>query len=264
MQKLENIKLIACDFDQTLFLPELPFPENTMQYISELHLSGIKFAIVSGRPPEDMKSLLEDKGIKWAKPFPDFLICIEKYIYDPYGNHLNEKAQVWNKKAKEHTENISSEMKNIIPKLTKLIEEQKIPIERVENAEIVFSQPEIADKARNIAKKFADRNLKSKNFLISGNLYSINISPSWPTKGDTLKFLAEEILGLQANQVIAIGDHINDLPMLDGSRGFVSATVGNAHPDVKAAVKSAGGVISPKVGPEGVGAILKMIAKQHN
>ncbi len=259
MNKLKNIKLIASDFDQTLFMPELKFPKNTREYIHTLHELGIKFVIVSGRDPYEMRSLLEDKGVKWAEPFPDFLVCIEKYIYDPQGNDLNKQAKQWNEQAKKHTQTIDSEMVKATLAILDFVKKHKIPIAHHSGTEIAFPSPEIAEKARALVRKFADEKFKQENFIISGNLYSINLSPSWPTKGDTLKFLAENILGLKPYQVLAIGDHINDISMLDGSRGFMSATVVNAHPQVKSAVINNNGIIAREIGPEGVGKILKKI-----
>ncbi len=261
MEKLKNIKLIATDFDQTLFLPEMPFPRETIESIEALHQLDVKFAIVSGRSSYEMELLLKSKDINWANPFPDFLICNEKFILDPYGNELSEKTEEWNQKVKSKV----FKFDNIIYLALEIIEELKakgIEIERYsasseEGINIDFPSPKLAEQARELIIEITRGRLK--NLTLSGNLYTVSVVPEWPNKADTLKFLANEMLGISDEQVLAIGDHLNDIPMLNGSYGFVCATVDNAHPQVKSAVRKAGGIIAEKIGPAGVGEILKEI-----
>ncbi len=267
MNGLGNIKLIACDFDQTLFMPEIAFPDETMKYIRHLHDLGIQFVIVSGRTPNEMKLLLEEKGVNWANPFPDFLICMEKYILNTQGQALNEQAEQWNKQVSQNKLKADA-LKDIFVELLSSLNKEGIPLESYSfssrsGIELICPQPELADKARKIVKNFITGKIDETKFIISGNLYSIAITPSWPTKGDTLQFLATNILGLKEKQVLAIGDHINDIPMLDGNKGFVSATVINAHSDVKSLVEQVHGIIANKIGPAGVGEILKQIYHEH-
>ncbi len=50
-------------------------------------------------------------------------------------------------------------------------------------------------------------------------------------KGTAVKYLAEEILGLQPEQVMAIGDNFNDLEMIQYAG--IGVAMGNAPPDLK-------------------------------
>ncbi len=71
-----------------------------------------------------------------------------------------------------------------------------------------------------------------------GGLYFTQSTPSCfeithrhATKGNATKFLAEELLGLKAENVMAIGDNFNDVTMLTYA-GF-GVAMGNAPPEVK-------------------------------
>jgi phosphoglycolate phosphatase (TIGR01487 family) len=64
--------------------------------------------------------------------------------------------------------------------------------------------------------------------------YAIHLQSSGVNKGTALAALAPE-LGLAPADFFAIGDSVNDLQMLQAAG--ISATVANAHPDIKAVAK---------------------------
>ena len=72
-------------------------------------------------------------------------------------------------------------------------------------------------------------------------------------KGDAVRYLAESILGLQANQVMTIGDNFNDLEML------VYAGIGVAMGDAPTLVKEKADWITASAEEDGVAHILKTL-----
>lgn len=70
-------------------------------------------------------------------------------------------------------------------------------------------------------------------------------------KGDAVKYLAEELLGLQAANVMAIGDNFNDLEMI--SYAGVGVAMGNAPDGVKAVANW----VAPDVEDDGVAAAIE-------
>jgi hydroxymethylpyrimidine pyrophosphatase-like HAD family hydrolase len=70
-------------------------------------------------------------------------------------------------------------------------------------------------------------------------------------KGTALAEIAR-MTGLHRDHVFAVGDHLNDLPMLKDEFARFIATTANAVPQVRAAVQQARGYISPL--PHGYGA----------
>ncbi|WP_422661876.1 Cof-type HAD-IIB family hydrolase [Pannus brasiliensis] len=71
------------------------------------------------------------------------------------------------------------------------------------------------------------------------------------TKGSATKFLAEEFLGLNAGNVLAIGDNFNDVTMLTYA-GF-GVAMGDAPPEVKEIADW----VAPSVEADGVAAVLE-------
>ena len=71
------------------------------------------------------------------------------------------------------------------------------------------------------------------------------------SKGAALRYLAEEILGLQSANVMAIGDNFNDLEML--SYAGIGIAMGNAPDEVKAIAQW----VAPTVEEDGVAAAIE-------
>ena len=70
-------------------------------------------------------------------------------------------------------------------------------------------------------------------------------------KGAALRYLAEDVLGLQPANVMAIGDNFNDLEMI--SYAGIGVAMGNAPAQVKAAAKW----VAPSVEQDGVAAAIE-------
>jgi hydroxymethylpyrimidine pyrophosphatase-like HAD family hydrolase len=68
-------------------------------------------------------------------------------------------------------------------------------------------------------------------------------------------------LGIPAERVMAIGDSINDLDMLNGEHGFFPVAVANAEPEIKEAVKKAGGMVTEKPASDGVAEAIEWALK---
>jgi hydroxymethylpyrimidine pyrophosphatase-like HAD family hydrolase len=75
-------------------------------------------------------------------------------------------------------------------------------------------------------------------------------------KGSALGEIARR-LGLRAGDVFAIGDHLNDLPMLSSQYAAFLAAPANAVPPVKEAVRREGGFISSRTHGHGVTEAIK-------
>ncbi len=58
--------------------------------------------------------------------------------------------------------------------------------------------------------------------------------------------------GIPAAEVLAAGDHYNDLSMLDGTYAAMVACPDNAIPPVKETVRAAGGYVASKPWADGV------------
>lgn len=104
----------------------------------------------------------------------------------------------------------------------------------------IADPPQIEQVLGRLAQQFAGRlsSLRSHEFF--GELTPLGIS-----KGSALAKLAAQ-LGIPREQVIAIGDHENDLPMIEWAG--LGLAMGNAIPEVRAAADA----IIPSVAEQGV------------
>jgi Cof subfamily protein (haloacid dehalogenase superfamily) len=73
----------------------------------------------------------------------------------------------------------------------------------------------------------------------------------WVNKGTAVRYLAEEILGLQASNVMTIGDNFNDVEMLEYAG--IGVAMGNAPTQVQAIA----GWVAPSVEQDGVAAAIE-------
>jgi hydroxymethylpyrimidine pyrophosphatase-like HAD family hydrolase len=76
------------------------------------------------------------------------------------------------------------------------------------------------------------------------------------SKGSALGEL-QRLLGIPPGQTFAAGDHLNDIPMLDGKYARMTACPGNSVDDVKSVVRSAGGFVATGKCSSGVVEALK-------
>ncbi len=76
----------------------------------------------------------------------------------------------------------------------------------------------------------AYRALDGHSELVQSESNYLEVLPSGVSKGQALRFLAD-YLGLAVDEVIAVGDNLNDIEML--REAGLGVAMGNAHPDVK-------------------------------
>ena len=86
--------------------------------------------------------------------------------------------------------------------------------------------------------------------VCSSTVKNIEIASPGGGKGQAMKWLAE-YLGLEKEQVMAFGDHVNDLDML--AAAGVGVAMGNGEPEVKAAAD----LVAPPCAEDGLARMLR-------
>lgn len=105
------------------------------------------------------------------------------------------------------------------------------------------SQPELIQTVfHSLQQQYSQDQL----YLTQSNPYFLEVCHPHASKGQALRYLAEEILNIQPENAIAIGDNFNDLEMLE------YATIGIAMGDAPPEVKAQADWIAPKVEADGV------------
>jgi hydroxymethylpyrimidine pyrophosphatase-like HAD family hydrolase len=102
------------------------------------------------------------------------------------------------------------------------------------------------------------------DLLCNQNVRLVQIVDARTGKGPLLSLLAW-LRNHDSTRVLAVGDSVNDLSMLDGSHGFHPATVANASAEIRDLVSSAGGYVASRPNGHGVDEILhRLLAEQRH
>lgn len=251
----DRFGLVALDFDMTLIhhtAHGMELPAVTRAQLTELVASGVHAGIVSGRYVWEMQDILERLGMKWANPFPTFYITREAFLYRLEKGAMAPDRE-WNDARAEET---SRFMRRLSAEAGPLAERMEAEGMRLYKwilysdyaLEFHLSGEEEADAAlRLIRERLQAAGIDAH---VHRNRSVANVMHPRTGKGASLLRLAET-MGLRPEQVLAVGDSLNDVDMLDGRFGFAGAAVSNAAPAVKAAVAARRGIIAGS--PAGLG-----------
>ena len=258
---LERVRLLATDLDGTLLGDGgliLPETKQAWRLWSEL---GGSLVVITGRPFTSLLQVLtgQDSGEKW--PFPDAVVCEERdaYLHEGAGSWqpLDESGAAL---ARERAllEISSSVAEKLIARGVAKGYEVKRSTESAEwergYVELRFPNKLEAERARLwVTPVLGGRPLVP---VRNGRLMSLRHKDF--RKGPALQRLTAH-LGLAPNQILAVGDSHNDLSMLDGTYGFLSATVANADEEILRAVGSANGILTPHRSSLGVAWLLEAL-----
>jgi HAD superfamily hydrolase (TIGR01484 family) len=240
-----KIRLLSTDFDGTLVAhgSDPVLDPGCVEYIGQLQAAGVLWAINTGRSLELLESGLTD----FAFPIhPDFILTSERDIFRPSSNGGNwEPFGDWNERvARKHAELFTSaeavlaEVVDFVTQKTKarllyhcaglegLVAENEEELERVTR---------FIDRARE----------KQPKFHYQRNTVYLRFCHADYHKGAALAELSR-LIDIPREHIFAAGDHHNDISMLDGRFARYPACPANAIPEVKDAVKSAGGYVAAK------------------
>lgn len=242
-----QIKMVAMDFDMTLVDHSelgVQIPEQTKELLTSLINQGVDAGIISGRHWWEMKEILEKTGMKWGDPFPSFFITREALIYRLQGNEMIPDEE-WNKNKTRGITDFTRNLAGRVSLIMDLLAANGLYAARWilysdYALELFFGNEEEAEAARILIQS---SNVSDINGKVHRNRSVANVIFSEIGKGKTLLHLAKST-NLLPEQVLAIGDSLNDMDMLDGQLGFTCGAVGNAALLIKDAVNKANGMVA--------------------
>jgi len=243
------IKLISTDFDGTLFaeFENPPIPHRLERLIDDLQKRGVKWVINTGR---DMSSLMEALARARISVQPDYLVLVEREIYEHDGMRYTPVSS-WNLDCvREHAELFAL----IRPSLNELTDwiNSRFEATVYEDAYspfcLIADNNGEADLIHHRLEAFCTR--FPQLTVVRNDVYA-RFSHAAYNKGTALAELSRRC-GLSAGEVFAAGDHFNDLPMLSADHARWLAAPGNAIEVVKATVARQGGFVSKLPHGEGV------------
>ena len=238
-----KIQLLSTDFDGTLVshAGDPVFDRDCMDLIRELQRDGAIWAINTGRSVGLLEEGLED----FSFPFqPDFILTSERDVFRPSGSGW-EPFGDWNARcARAHAElfdsasSVLAEVVDFVGRKTKaqVIYEAEGPAGVIATSEAEMDRlTEFIDRARE----------KEPKFHYQRNTIYLRFCHADYHKGAALAELSR-LTKIPREAIFAVGDHQNDLSMLDGRYAALPACPANAIDQVKEAVREAGGCVATK------------------
>jgi HAD superfamily hydrolase (TIGR01484 family) len=243
------IKLISTDFDGTIFseFENPPIPEKLQQLIGELQSRGTKWVINTGR---EMASLMEALARARISIEPDYLILVEREIHSHDGVRY-VGLEPWNAGCSKAHEELFARVRADLPQLTEWINARfhaTVYEDPYSPFCLIAGNNHEADKIH----AYLDAYCRSVPELtvVRNDVYA-RFSHVAYNKGTALAELTRR-LGISPAQVFAVGDHLNDLPMLSRTYAHWLAAPQNAMEPVKELVRQQNGFISALERGEGV------------
>jgi len=235
------IKLISTDFDGTLFaeFENPPIPDRLVTLVGDLQSRGTKWVINTGR---DMSSLMEALARSQIRIQPDFLVLVEREIFQHDGVRYAPVTE-WNAAcARDH----AALFAQVRPEVASLMDWVNARFHATVYEDVYSPFCLIAGNNGEADLIHARLNEFCTRFpqltVVRNDVYA-RFSHSAYNKGSALANLSR-MLGLTPTEVFAAGDHWNDLPMLKSEFATWLAAPQNAVPEVKEAVARQRGFVS--------------------
>jgi HAD superfamily hydrolase (TIGR01484 family) len=244
------IRLLSTDFDGTLS----GFPEGTScvpslaRELSAVVREGALWAVNTGR---SLQSALDGLEHLAAPVDPHYILTSERHIYRSDGKGGWHDYGDWNEICREHHNLLFEQCGTFFENIRQLVESHKgmsfqengtgVPEGLVATSEELLD--EVVGELRRLPGKPEDFHFQRSNIYL-------RFCHRGYDKGSSLAELSR-LLDMPTSDILAVGDHQNDIAMLFGSVAGMVACPSNAHPSVKETVLRAGGHVSEFEAGEG-------------
>ena len=267
MNKIEDI-LVVSDLDNTLLTAENGIPDYNLEMIKKFQELGGNFTVATGRSIESVARYLSD--FKLSAPAITYNGGI---IYD-FNSRMFLLKETLPESAKQALEIIRQNFPDVGTEIMcdnnriYMVRENAYTFKHVEDEKLSYVCSDVsAVKTGWIKVLFADRNSRllelqefcktlpfdDLEFVMSNTIY-FEMLPKGTTKGTALLKLCD-ILNIDINNTVAVGDYYNDLELL--KTAGLSVCVDNAPQEIKNICHA----VVPKCTDGGVGHLLAQIIK---
>ncbi len=231
--------------------PPEHFHPDIVAALNHLQTRGVEWIANSGRSFEGqwaiIRHCLEERGLRHA---PRAIISNESYIFVREGDGYIP-LEPWNEEASRSARSVHAELQQTHKEALDALVNRHAPDGVYFSEDGTVFQMTGPEEARAV---FIDELQHMLHAMPSAELINngewIVVIHTRLGKGNVLKaYLAWRKMA--ADTVLAVGDHGNDLSMLDGSVTPHVACPGDAFPAVRDAVRRAGGYVAEAHGPHG-------------
>jgi hydroxymethylpyrimidine pyrophosphatase-like HAD family hydrolase len=236
-----SFRILSTDFDGTMHsdFEDPPVARKLEALIGELQGMGLTWVINTGR---DLSSLMETLGRARLSIWPDYVVTVEREIYRRDDGHY-VGVDHWNTACTEAHARLFERVKPVLPQLLEWIH-GRFEATVYEDAWSPFCL--IAGNngdADLIHARLEEFSREIEGLAVMRNDVYARFSHCGFHKGTALTEVAR-LLNVPLSQIIAAGDHFNDLPMLCSTRAGYCIAPSNAIPEVKEKVRRLNGFVS--------------------
>lgn len=248
------IQLISTDFDGTLFaeFERPPIPLELIQLLGELQQQGATWVINTGR---DLSSLLETLARADIPLQPDYLVLVEREIHARHQSRF-VPLEDWNAACTRTHADLFAILEPVLPHVIEHIN-QHFGASIYEDAYSPLCLIAHDNEQMDAIHDYLDELCRTiPDLTVVRNDVYARFSHRRYNKGSALQEVARR-LGIRTQSILAIGDHLNDLPMLTREYAEFLAAPSNAIPVVKQTVRQGGGYVSLRSHGHGVADAIK-------
>lgn len=244
------MRLISTDFDGTLigFDSDGKCSPAFARALESHHQSGGMWAINTGRSLDHAMEGLEKFG---APVSPDFLLTNEREIFQCTGEGVWVSHGDWNDECVRRHAHLFSIAGDLFAEVRHMAETQGgitiIYEEEVPAGLITTSEERMHEVVRELEVMIK----KVPDFSFQRNTIYLRFCHRDYHKGASLGELCR-LESIPPEEVMAAGDHFNDLSMLDGSYARMTACPANAIEPVKQAVRDSKGYVAEASWADGI------------
>jgi len=245
---MEKLKLLSTDFDGTLI--GLGGQERCVASLAgaldAAKATGALWAINTGRSLEFALAGLEQLCAPWV---PSYLIVNERHIFGRIGSDWHSLAD-WNETCDLAHRELFTRCGNLLHEIRRWValhaDVELLPSPEAPEGIVTRNEAVMEEAVRFLqeaAQAFPDFSWQRNTIYLRFSHYDYH-------KGAALGCLSRE-LSLHAGEILAAGDHYNDLSMLNPQLASMLVCPGNAIQEVRSTVLAAGGFTSAHAFGEG-------------
>jgi HAD superfamily hydrolase (TIGR01484 family) len=256
------IRLLSTDFDGTLVDHDSrpAVSADLHEMLAQLRRCGVAWAINTGR---DLNLMLD--GLReFDFPIePDYILTNEREIFHRNANGEWQDFGDWNRRCIEAHDSLFSNESSFFDELLGFIRtETRARLIHENNRPVGIEGTNDADVDRLVSFVHERRGPESL-FHYQRNTLFLRFCHAHYSKGTALAELCR-LTDIGGHETFTIGDHHNDLSMLDGQFARWAAAPANAIEEVKTTVRNAGGYVAEKRCSEGVVEALRHFFETHS
>ncbi len=255
---MTDIRLVCLDFDGTIMAYEEEtsfFHPVAVELLNRLEGVGIGWCTNSGRSLDDQRQIIERSRARGLRHLPEAVICGEAFVFERRDGGY-EPCEPWNSFTSSLLRSFHARVQKAVDPFVPDWAERFTPEVRAGADYTVFLVEGVEDRAARLMAELQDAVREVPRAMVTRNGGWLVVLPEELGKGNALKAWLDR-RGLSAGQALAVGDHLNDLNMLDGRAARHVGCPADAAPDVVRTVRASGGYVAGSAGPEGTAEVIR-------